>query len=478
MKKSNLLFLTILIEGYVVLACELLAIRQTIPFVGSGIETTAIIISAVLLPLAVGYHFGGRAYAACFAKAQAGKFNFPSVRKILIRNMIISLCFLVFGLFYASLEVFFASFHSIGITHRLIQAGIYSVLFLVTPMFLLAQTVPLISNYFSQQKLSEITGKMLFFSTAGSFLGSIFSTLVLMTYIGVNNTIFITLGLLCFLIWLLSRKNDRYTALYAAVLLISAYMLNANVLGITNTVSDNAYNIVQLKQIPDEDSLILRINRSNSSKYNEDREQFFDYIKYIEKTFIAPLAKAKDRPGEILIIGAGGFTLGIDDQKNNFTFVDIDPALKDVSEKHFLKDKLSPNKKFIAASAREFVHNNDKSFDLIVIDVFTNSVSIPMECVTREFLQDVKKRLREDGMVVVNLIADPAFRDKFTVRYDRTFASVFPVYSRQVIFRYNPWEKEVEDNVFSNIIYSASLAALDEKAIYTDDKNTYSLDRP
>jgi hypothetical protein len=38
MSKTRLFFLVILIEGYVVLACELLAIRQLIPFVGSGTE--------------------------------------------------------------------------------------------------------------------------------------------------------------------------------------------------------------------------------------------------------------------------------------------------------------------------------------------------------------------------------------------------------------------------------------------------------
>lgn len=70
MNKTQLLFLVILIEGYVVLATELLAIRTLIPFIGSGTETISIIISAVLLPLAFGYHVGGNAFKKTYAKAK------------------------------------------------------------------------------------------------------------------------------------------------------------------------------------------------------------------------------------------------------------------------------------------------------------------------------------------------------------------------------------------------------------------------
>ena len=54
------LFVVIVLEGYVVLATELLAIRQSIPYVGGGTDTVSIVIAAVLLPLALGYWAGGR----------------------------------------------------------------------------------------------------------------------------------------------------------------------------------------------------------------------------------------------------------------------------------------------------------------------------------------------------------------------------------------------------------------------------------
>lgn len=58
--KALTLFTIIVLEGYVVLSSELLAIRQTIPFAGSGTDTISIIIAAVLMPLAFGYYAAGR----------------------------------------------------------------------------------------------------------------------------------------------------------------------------------------------------------------------------------------------------------------------------------------------------------------------------------------------------------------------------------------------------------------------------------
>src|SRR4028118_240411 len=82
MLPSPLLLAAIAIEGYAVLAVELLAIRQLTPYVGNATDTVAIAIAAVLLPLALGYEAGGR---ASFAPGdEAG------VRRQLTRNLLIA----------------------------------------------------------------------------------------------------------------------------------------------------------------------------------------------------------------------------------------------------------------------------------------------------------------------------------------------------------------------------------------------------
>ena len=140
MSLEKILCLIILIEGYIVLAVELLAIRQIIPFVGNGIETIAIVVAAVLMPLAIGYYVGGK------YKAHQVKKRFITIRAKLINNVKIAAFILALGLSYLTLQIFFPILDLIGISHRVIQTTIYSTLFIAFPVFLLGQTIPLISN--------------------------------------------------------------------------------------------------------------------------------------------------------------------------------------------------------------------------------------------------------------------------------------------------------------------------------------------
>ena len=177
------LFLIIFLEGYVVLSTELLAIRLLIPFTGSGTDTVSIIIAAVLLPLAFGYYAGGR------FKSRPGM----TVRRRLILNLVIAAAILTPGLSYVFLAWAFTTLQKeTGCHNRIALTTLYSLLFVVYPVFLLGQTVPLISNYFSRERLSLIAGRILFFSTMGSFMGAVFGTLVLMTMLGVHHTVSIT----------------------------------------------------------------------------------------------------------------------------------------------------------------------------------------------------------------------------------------------------------------------------------------------
>lgn len=44
----------------------------------------------------------------------------------------------------------------------------------------------------------------------------------------------------------------------------------------------------------------------------------FDYVRFINETFIASLPQ--DFPRDILVLGAGGFTIGLGDSFHNYTF--------------------------------------------------------------------------------------------------------------------------------------------------------------
>lgn len=454
------IYLIVLIEGYIVLATELLAIRLLVPFVGSGTEIVAILVGGVLLPLAAGYATGSHHNPA------------KPVRHRLLRNAISALGILALGLSYPFLEVFFGAMDALH-WHRLLQTTFYVLLFLIYPIYLLAQTVPLVSHYFRRENLSRHTGRMLFYSTAGSFLGSILSTLVLMSIIGVHGTVIATLGLLLGLVVLLAHRRFWFELVLTIVLFAIACALNhPRLLATRGVVSNNAYNLMRVTDIEGEPgNRALEVNRSTASKFTHNAAQQYPYIAYLRTQFIEPLAGAKP-PRDILVLGAGGFTVGLGDATNRYDYVDIDPAMQRVAEQHFLKAKLPANQRFHAISARAFLRQSPVRYDLIIVDVYSHVHTIPAETTTVEFLQAVKDHLKPGGIVAANVIASAHFNDRFTQRYTNGFAKIFPRYSRQIIGEFNGWNPGAPQNLI--YIYFDGPA---DGGHYTDDKNTYFLDR-
>lgn len=467
MHRTIVFFIIILLEGYVVLASELLAIRQLIPFVGNGTETIAIIIAAVLMPLSFGYSAGGR------FKPYTHKGSVITIRKKIIYNILKSALILSIGLSYVLLENFFLFIHALGYTNRVAQATFYSILFIVYPVFLLGQTVPLVSNYFSKRKLSKVTGQMLFFSTMGSFLGSIISTLILMSTIGVHNTVIFTLTLLALPVFLLNKKIISWSnGAISCIIVFTIIFNNNNMMANHGIIENNNYSTITITEHPEYNTRSLGINRSNSSRYSDNFEYLFDYIKYVESTFIRPTHDIKT-PKSILVIGAGGFTLGLQDEKNDYSFIDIDKSLKHISEDHLLKQQLTPNKKFIAEPARAFLIRDTKHYDFIVLDAYSNINNIPPQLITKEFFSQVKKSLKPGGIMVFNAVVSPNFTTDYSIKLDNTIRAVFPHITRRDIQPYNAWSERRRP---INMIYTYINRDYTD-GIYSDNLNTYYLDR-
>jgi predicted membrane-bound spermidine synthase len=459
----RLLLAAIGIEGYAVLAVELLAIRQLTPYVGNATDTIAIVIAAVLLPLAFGYEAGGR------AKLERG--DEAAIRRLLTRNLLIAPLILVFGLSHPFLVAFFATLDGMGLTHRLVQAAIHSSLFLVYPIYLLGQTLPLVAFCASGADMPRSTGIMLFVSTLGSFLGSVVSTLVLMTLLGVSVTVIITLGLLVALAAVIGWPTQRAHNVTIGAVALGALIVAANspwLMGAYGIVSDNLHSQVRVVDNPAEGSRLLVINNSPSSKTAARPEHRFAYVRFIEDEVIKALDAA--RPRRILVIGAGGFTIGQRDRFHSYTYVDIDPALREVSERHFLDEPLTPNKTFVVEPARAYLRRNPGAYDLVVVDAFTNRVALPPDLVTREAFAAVREALAPGGRVVVNTIVSPDFADRFSRSLDATIRSAFPFVTRQVL-------GQTRFDGVANVLYLADGAGNAVHDVYTDDRNRAFLDQ-
>jgi spermidine synthase len=180
--------------------------------------------------------------------------------------------------------------------------------------------------------------------------------------------------------------------------------------------------------------------------------------------------------GKILVLGAGGFTIGLGDTWNDYVFVDIDSDLKDLAEKQFLKRKLDNNKIFVAVPARGYLNQTKEKFDLIVVDVFHGLNNAPEHLVTREFFMQVRNRLTPRGIVIVNHLGSPLGEDDYARGLDNTIRTIFPHANRIPLYNFNPWRTVPSDD--KNVLYIAqNFAPGGNENIYTDNLNRAALDK-
>ena len=196
----------------------------------------------------------------------------------------------------------------------------------------------------------------------------------------------------------------------------------------------------------------------------------FPYIRYIEENFLATIPAGEKK--QILVLGAGGFTLGRDDNVNDYTYVDVDKTLLPLSEKYFLNKKLGGNKKFVVQDANQFLKEDKNKYDLIILDTYSSTRVIPLDLVTREYFLRVRNHLRDNGIIAMNLISSPDFASDFSMNLDNTLRSVFTAnLQRQVIGSFDPWSGDR----LANVIY-VYYNHFNPRQIYTINRNASYLD--
>ena len=451
-----ILLLAIFIGGYASLSLELIVLRQLSGFVGSTAITTSIIIGIFLAFMSWGYWRGSEL-----------SLSQNSVRQTTAKDFAWVAFLVVLASSYILLDMYFGLMSALGIKSNVLKTFIYSLVFLSGGPYLFGKITALISRCLNRYN-RNCTGKIMAIDTIGSVLGSILTTLVIMPFIGVNHTIIIVVVAAVVASVILAKRAAWY---WLGLTIILAYMLNrSSLLGeLYDIVENNAVSTISILDTDDGKARAMVINGGNSSKISEDKDLWFGYVRYVQDNFIENLPK--DTKKDILILGAGGFTMGAGDTFHNYTFLDIDKSLLQISEEKFLEHKLDANKKFVVEDANQFLKDSEQKYDLIVLDTYSSMGIIPMDLITKEYFIRVKNNLKKGGIVVMNILTSPNFSNAFAINLDNTIRSVFThSLSRQVIGNFNAWEHQR-----ANVIYVYYDVA-DKGGIYTADKNAVFYD--
>jgi predicted membrane-bound spermidine synthase len=439
----GLLFAIVFIEGFCSLGAEVIALRQIIPHMGSSIVVTAPTIGFFLLALALGYHAGARIDR--------------DYRPVVARNFLIAAALSGLGLAGVTVDLVFDYFNPPTLAYLVFMAAVLCPL-----AWLLGQTVPILTNLLQHERTGQASGTALYHSTLGSFLGSISLSLLVMQWLGVSAAVAICALLLVAGFALLRGGDGRSLA---AVLVVAAPIIGANT--VLRPVIETAYANYSVIPVKLEGALNPKAFKNNNSVASlideSDPPRYARYVRHIRSILLDDLGL---RDQEILVLGAGGFTISHREASNHYTYVDIDPAIRQIAEQRFLGEVALGE--FVADDARRFVVRSSARFAAEIVDVYSSHSSIPGHLVTREFWHSTRRVLKPDGVMIANLILD----NKLATPYARNLlATIESVYGRCAV------EVLQRKQALSNVIvlcHNSNQPSTD--SLYVDERNAADFD--
>jgi predicted membrane-bound spermidine synthase len=384
--------------------------RQLVPFVGNSVVIMSFVVGIFLAALSAGYWLGGM--------------HEKNHLQILHRNLFIAASLVGVFFSYPAIDFAYSHLQSLNL-HILASTSIYLSFALFPIVFLLGQTIPLMTNLLKKNTVSQITGTALAINTIGSVLGSALTSLVLFYYLGMGATLILDITILFIITFIIiGHKNKTAHLSFAICSMVLAIYLNIDQERQRFVKTTNYANYaVLLQNTSSYDLTMFEINRSSSSGiYQYKGKEFaFKYVEKIKKGMLELGVKNST----VLVLGAGGFTLSKNDRLNNdYTYVDIDPQIADIAQTHFLNSQI--NGRFIAEDARTYTQNNKIKYDAVVVDLFSNYYSIPWHLTTKEFMDNVANSAKEGGYVFINTIVKKGFSDKYSQGLHNTITATFP----------------------------------------------------
>ena len=455
----------VFIEGFCSLGAEIIALRRLVPHIGSSIVVTAPTIGFFLLALALGY-------------AAGAKIN-DRYLQVVARNFLISALLLGIGFSTPFVNGLFAHIEPVWLAYTLLIGGILCPL-----AWLLGQTVPALTNLMQTRRTGEASGMALYWSTLGSFLGSLGLSVLVMQWLGISAAVALCALFLLIGALRLQRAPEVSTrgwqvlvAFLVSMLVIiglNAPLLRGQLLNEPQEVTETAYadySVIPTQTADGEPVRAFKVNSSTASLISDGSPpRYARYIDYLRQTLLKDL---KLKNSDILVLGAGGFTLSHREPLNRYTFIDIDPKIQTIAEQQFLHEPIRGQ--FIVDDARHFVTNTAKHsgdrFDVVVVDVYSSHHNIPSHLVTREFWHDTRQVLRPNGVLLANLILDSKLQSDYARNVLATIESVYGRCAIEVLHKDRPLA-----NV--EVLCQNGGASLSSKPAkhYTDEKNAADID--
>lgn len=402
MKKKYLFYITGFFSGLSVMAIELGASRLMAPYFSSSQIVWTIIIGTIMIAMALGNILGGkmadksenpdRLFAWIFAAA-TWTMLIPLLGKFVISGVAV-----VLALFVTK--------------NYLIWAALVScILVFVFPLLVLGMVTPNLVKFAvsSLEESGRTVGIIEACNTVGSILGTFLPTFVTIPYIGTALTfvIFASLLYIVSITYFILRKKFivRGSVIAAVALVLGILSMNIGVAFWNGNIlyeGESIYNYLRVEE--DDNSLILSTNvlfgvQSIKRKQGGLTGMYYDCA-------LAAPAMAKNSPDDeisVCILGLGTGTFAMQCEKyfgvTDTDGVEIDRKIVKLAYEYF---DLSDNVNVFVEDGRAFISRTEKKYDVIMVDAYQD-ITIPFHMSSREFFFEVRSRLKENGVMVVNM---------------------------------------------------------------------------
>lgn len=398
-----------------ILVLEILAGRLLAPYVGVTLETYTGIIGTVLAGIALGTWLGGRA---------ADRFD----PRLLLGPLLISGGVLAL-LVVPAISLVAALRPGSGPT----AIVLFSAAAFVAPAAVLAAVTPTVVKL-QLHDLSEtghVVGRLSALSTAGAIAGTFVTGFVLVSALP-TRPIVIAVGAALIVagivVWLRVGRGRRGGGL--PLIAIAALLAGTGWTAVSPQPCEreSTYFCVRVETDPSRQSgrtLYLDTLRHSYVDLADPTHLEFEYARIVGDVLTA-MAPAEE-PLSALHIGGGGFTipryLAATRPGSASLVLELDPAVVEVARDELGLMTSDALRVSVGDARLGLTTEPDDGYDLVVGDAF-GGLAVPWHLTTREFVAEIQRVLRPDGLYVVNVIDYPPLG--FARAEAATLRAVFP----------------------------------------------------
>ncbi len=380
------------VSGFSLMTFELAAARVLAPSIGSSTYVWTSVIGVIIAALSIGYWIGGK-----LADARNRESDIAWLCLAIAVTITMTLV-----TYLGFIDVTVQTFADVRLQ------GVFASLLLFAPTSLL---IGILSPYLVKLKVTSLATSGRSFASLsalesiGGITGTFITGFVLFGYIGAREAFAVVVVLLIVASWLI-RPKARWLARTAVSFIVASVSLAALQITTPGHIDTASAHYTVFDAIID-DQLVRGIatgpNGTQSGVFiNQPDVLVFWYTQRMAEV----VAQAPKSQGS-LVLGGGAFTLpqylANTYPDSSIDVVEIDPELADIARQQFYYTD-PDNVNMIFEDARTFVNRSDQTYDVILVDVYSDS-SVPFSLATKEYGSQIKRILNEEGVVIVNAIA-------------------------------------------------------------------------